>query len=211
MAEVEGEPGTVLIDEGGVRRLIRWMPLALVGHLVIGFPALLISLVVAYGTFVQARATQRMQQAVAWPFIGYDTSNYDAGGRPRINLTLTNNGVGPALMGPLEVRYRGQVMRSPTELLAACCGYRTGQSFSLATTPATGVAVRPGEQIAFFDLRPVPENAGLIARLERERYRLRVRSCYCSIFDECWTIEGVQARPRSVPACPTDWVTYRER
>lgn len=44
-----------------VARLLRWLPLAMAGHLFVGVPALLISLVVAYGTYVQASATQKMQ------------------------------------------------------------------------------------------------------------------------------------------------------
>lgn len=194
-----------------VRRLTRWLPFALAGHLVVGLPALLISLVVAYGTFVQARATQRMQQAAAWPFIAYDTSNYTAEGKHRISLVLTNNGVGPALLGPMEVRYRGRAMRSPTELLTLCCGYKKGDDLQLGTTPATRVALRPGEQAEFFNIADVPANARLIARLERERWKFSVRSCYCSIFEECWTIAGIQAKPQPVDACPTDWTVYRER
>jgi hypothetical protein len=198
-------------DNPVVRRMVRWLPFAAAGHLLVGLPALLISLVVAWGTFVQARATQRMQQAASWPFVGYETSNYSADGRHRINLTLVNNGVGPALLGPVEVRYRGRAMRTPEQLLASCCGFRRGQSFQLASEPATNVALRPGERIAFFELTDAPVNAGLIARLEGERWRLRVRSCYCSVFDDCWVIDGRQAKPQAVPQCPADWVPYHER
>jgi hypothetical protein len=194
-----------------LRRVARWLPFALAGHLLVGVPTLLISLVVAYGTYVQAQATQRMQQAAAWPFVAYDTSNYTDDGRHRINFTLVNNGVGPALLGPVELRYRGRVIRSPVEFLAACCGYRRGDAIQLGTAPPSDVALRPGERIAFLELADVPANARMIAAIERERWKLDVRSCYCSIFEECWTIRGVQAKPVPVAACPTDWVRYRER
>ena len=211
MAEDDTPVAGALIEDGAVKRLLRWMPFAMLGHLVIGAPTLIISLVVAYGTYVQAQATQRMQQAAAWPFIAYDTSNYDDAGRHRISLRLTNNGVGPALLGPIEVRYGGKVIRSPDQLLSACCGYRKGQSLHIATAPPSNVALRPGDSITFLELRPDPVNAPLIPRMDRIRRSIGVRSCYCSIFDDCWIITGEQSKPKPVPACPADWTVYKER
>lgn len=39
--------------------MARWLPFALAGQLLVGVPTLLISLVVAYGTYVQAKGTYR--------------------------------------------------------------------------------------------------------------------------------------------------------
>lgn len=65
-----------------------------------------------------------MQEAAAWPFVAYSTGNYTHHGERLINLSFTNNGLVPALVRPVEVKFRGRVMRSPVDLLAACCGYR---------------------------------------------------------------------------------------
>lgn len=205
------DPKSLVVESKLTQRMLRWLPLALAGHLLVGVPALVISLVVAYGTFVQAQATQRMLQASTWPFLAYDTSNYDPSGKRRIRLILTNNGVGPALLGPIELRYQGRVMHTPQEFLSACCGYKSGESIQLSTAPATNVALRPGDQITFFDMPENTLNARMMARLESERWKLQVRSCYCSIFEDCWTIEGIQARPRKVAQCPADWKVYKER
>lgn len=208
------EPVTAVdrpVSAATVERIARWLPFAMAGHFLVGVPALLISLVVAYGTFVQAGATQRMQQAAAWPFVAYGTGNYTAEGQRLVNLSLTNNGLGPALIGALEVRFGGRAMRSPVDLLTACCGYRPGQSMQLRTWPIVNVALRPGEAVLFMGLPGVPVNAGMIDRLDAARDRIQVRACYCSIFDDCWTVAGVQARPQPVKACPTDWTVWRER
>lgn len=191
-------------------RLLRLLPWMAVGHLAVGAPTLLISLVVAYGTYIQAQATQRMQQAAAWPFVAYDTSNYTPEGKHRINLTLQNNGVGPALLGPIELRYGGKVMRDPVQLLSACCGYRRGEHIQLATSSPTNVVLRPGELTAFLELADVPDNARLIPTLEKARWNIQMHACYCSIFDDCWTISGRLSKPKAVRQCPTDWTTYRE-
>lgn len=204
-------PERALIDDAAVARLLRWLPFAVLGHLLVGVPTLLISLVVAYGTFVQARATQHLQEAAAWPFIAYDSSNYSDEGEHRVNLVLTNNGVGPALLGPLEIRYGGKPMASPQALLAACCGYRPNSGAQIKTSSPSHVALRPGEQVTIMELADVPANRAMIGRLERERWKLDVRSCYCSIFDQCWVVRGMQATPRPVGECPADWVQYRDR
>jgi len=167
--------------------------------------------VVAYGTFVQARATERMQQAATWPYLAYDTSNYDADGARRTRLLLTNQGVGPALLAAVEIRYRGRAIRTPFDYLAACCGYRTGESIQLRTEPVSRVALRPGQELTFFELADVPANRRLLERAERGRWQLEVRACYCSIFRECWIIEGRQSVPSPTAACPANWIAYRER
>jgi hypothetical protein len=181
------------------------------GHFIVGVPALLISLVVAYGTFVQAGATQKMQQAAAWPFVAYSTGNYTADGQRLVNLAFSNNGLGPALIGAVEVRFGGRAMHSPIDLLTACCGYRQGRAMQLRTLPIVNVALRPGEEVMFMSLPAVPANAGMVDRLDAVRESIQVRACYCSIFDDCWTVAGVQARPLPVKACPTDWVVWRQR
>jgi hypothetical protein len=214
MAGDSNEPapaGGRLVDDALVRRMVRWLPFAMAGHLLVGVPALLISLIVAYGTYEQARATQRMQQAAAWPFVAYRATNYTAAGEHIVGFSLANNGLGPALLGPVEMRYRGHPVRSAVELLARCCGYRAGGTMQLRSTPVVGAALRPGESIDVMGLPDVPANAALFARLEAERRQVSVRACYCSIFDDCWTVDGPQAKPQEVAACPTDWAVLRDR
>ncbi|HSX56095.1 MAG TPA: hypothetical protein VLG14_12405 [Sphingomonas sp.] len=196
---------------GRLGKLLKLMPWLMASHFLIGAPALLISLGVAYATFVQAEATKKMQQADAWPFISYGTSNVNDKGERVISLSLANNGVGPALLGPIEIRYQGKPVQDPRDLLAKCCGLKPSDKFSLSTSPATGIALPTRESSYFMRLAETPESKAVWGRFETERWKLKVRSCYCSIFDECWTIEGSQAKPRPVAACPADWAQFRER
>ncbi len=198
-------------DLAAFRRIAKWLPFAMMGHFIVGVPALLISLVVAYGTFVQADATQRIQEAAAWPFVAYRTGNYTPDGQRLINLSFTNNGLGPALIGPVEIRYRGRAMRSPVDLLASCCGYQENQAMQLRTAPIVNVALRPGEEILFMSLPDVTANADMVDRLDAVREKIEVRVCYCSIFKDCWTVDGQQAQPVPVKACPMNWTVWRQR
>ena len=48
-----------------------------------------------------------MQTGGVMPFVTFGTSNGDEEGNQDIALTLTNNRVGPAILGPIEIRYQG--------------------------------------------------------------------------------------------------------
>lgn len=198
-------------NSASLRRIARWLPFAMAGQFAVGVPALLISLVVAYGTYVQAGATQRMQEAASWPFVEYRTGNYTEEGERLVNLSFTNNGLGPALMGPVEVRYKGTIITSPIALLDACCGYNTRGTMQLRTSPIGNVALRPGQEVLFMALPGVAANGDMVDLLDAARKDIQVRACYCSIFDDCWTIDGSQAKPQSVAQCPTDWKVWQER
>src|SRR3546814_4042248 len=89
-------------------RFLRYLPLITIAHFVIGLPALIASLALAWFAFVQADATQKMQTGGVMPFVTFGTSNGDEDGNQDISLSLTNIGVGPAILGPLEIRYEGK-------------------------------------------------------------------------------------------------------
>ena len=205
-----GERAAASKPDDRLQRLLRYLPPLFAANLLVGVPALLISLAIAYATFTQAEATTKIQQAEAWPFISYGTSNAGEDGARVISLVLSNDGIGPALLGPIEIRYEGKAIRNPKELLRRCCGYREGMKLSFATSPASGISVRPGESVGFLRLTATAQNEALWQALDQERWKLRVRSCYCSIFGECWIVDGVQSAPQATASCPADWTPYSQ-
>ncbi|WP_141395820.1 hypothetical protein [Sphingomonas spermidinifaciens] len=205
-AKLAAPPPRPIADR--VLRLLPWLSL---GHLLVGVPTLVISLVVAWGTFVQAEATQKIQQASAWPFLGYTTGNYNERGERELYFELANNGVGPALLRAVELSYRGKPVPAPAELLARCCGRAPDAPVRFGTAPIRNIALRPGDAVRFLSVPDLPINRGLVEALDRERWKVRVRACYCSVFEDCWTIDGGESEPVPVRQCPADWTRYRER
>ena len=203
-----GTPANVAADLGS--RFLRYLPFITVAHFVIGLPALIASLALAWFAFVQADATQKMQTGGVMPFVTFGTSNGDEDGNQDISLSLTNNGVGPAILGPIEVRYEGKPVDTPVELLKTCCAKAGMRGVRLSTSPSTGIAVRPGETVEFVSFPRTPESEKLWQAFNKERWKLEVRSCYCSIFNDCWITEGMQGLPKPVNKCPANWSLYRE-
>lgn len=203
------EPAPAMAAEVG-SRFLRYLPIITIAHFVIGLPALIASLALAYFAFVQADATQKMQTGGVMPFVTFGTSNGDEDGNQDISLSLTNNGVGPAILGPIEVRYEGKPINTPIELLKTCCAKAGIEGVRLSTSPSTGIAVRPGETIEFISFPRTPESERLWQTFNKERWKLKVRSCYCSIFNDCWITEGMQGLPKPVNKCPANWSLYRE-
>jgi hypothetical protein len=53
-----------------------------------------------------------------------------------------------------------------------------------------------------------PENETVWRRLNIARNELRLRACYCSVFDECWVSSLATTRAERVAACPAPAVPF---
>jgi len=188
-------------------RLLKYVPILAVSNLLVAVPAFLISIGVAYFTFVQAEATEKMQIAAVWPHVTAATSNLDDDERPQMTLTIANQGVGPALIKGMEVSHRGKAYRGPHELLRGCCVPEG--SIRLVISPSNGDVLRPGDEIDFLRFTPDSVPPGAFERFEAERGAMRIRVCYCSVFDDCWIADDQRSlEPVAVAQCPADWVQY---
>lgn len=199
----EQEPARALPE-----RLLKYLPFFVISHVLVTIPTFVISIALAYATFVQANATRKIQRSETWPFVSYGTDNATPEQKPEIALSLANNGVGPARIEAVEFTYKGKTMSNPREFLAECCAWDS--KFVFMSEPVTGV-LRPGQKTDFIRLTRTDENATIWNKLNTERWGVVVRSCYCSIFDDCWISDNRQKRPQPVKVCPADWKTFDER
>ena len=191
-------------------RLAKYLPALLIGHMFVTVPTLVISLALAYATFVQADATRKIQRSETWPFLSYGTSNISPEGAEVIAFDLANDGVGPARLKALEFRYDGRPMTHPRAFLQICCGDSPGSPTPFMSSPVDGV-LRPGETAHFIRLAKSPANAAIWDRLQVERWKVTIRACYCSIFDDCWVLDSRTKDPRPVDVCPSNWTRFEER
>lgn len=187
-------------------RILRYLPLLTVGQLVIGAPAFIISVVVAYATSVQADATRKMTEASVWPRLQIGRSfnsgavrqpdgsfNYDEA-KATTSIFVHNAGIGPAVVKHVLVSFDGVVYRDWFELVEQAFGVRGISNGSLAAR-----VVPAGETVQWLTLD------GKAALALRDAYggdRLHAQVCYCSVFDSCWLLRSEQAEVELVSDCP---------
>src|SRR5208282_5863977 len=64
---------------------------------------------------------QKLVVASTLPILTLFGRQFDDSGKPLLQVTLSNSGVGPALIDRFEVRYKGVVYTDENALLRACC------------------------------------------------------------------------------------------
>ena len=182
-------------------------------EIMITLPTLVISIALAYFSFVQADASRKMQRTETWPYVSYGTDNSSPDVKGEISFSLSNDGVGPARLDEMEFLYNGKPMRDPLEFISHCCAAAakaSAKNLTFTTDRVDGV-LRPGEKRGFIRLARTDQNVPLWNQLNSERWKVVVRTCYCSIFDSCWVFDSRMSKPNEVANCPADWTKFAER
>lgn len=134
---------------------------------------------------------QRQQvRAAVWPILEFDTSN-----GPDIHYTVTNKGVGPAIIRHVIVRVDGQPVKNWNEVLDKLLGpdkqhryYEsdiTGHVFGASEAMEVFTPHDPNDNPIAFD-RSNP----LWMKMNEGRRRVSVEICYSSTLGDCWTLRA---------------------
>jgi hypothetical protein len=96
-------------------------------------------------------------------------------------FSLVNKGTGPAIIKAAQVLV-DNVPKADWEAVKNALGLSAGQSKLWYYTSLTTNVFQPGEEIAFFATR----DTDAFAMVLHQRQRLIVKTCYCSVLDDCW-------------------------
>lgn len=148
---------------------------------------------------------QRQQvRAAVWPILEFDTSN-----GPDIHFTVSNKGVGPAIIRHVIVKVDGQPVKNWNELLDKFLG--PGQH-RYSESDITGHVFAAGESMDVFTPRDPQGNAlkdrsnPLWVEMNKDRGRVSVEICYSSTLGECWILRAGGLAPGKTTEtrrCPT--------
>ena len=164
----------------------------------VGLLALCVSSYTAY--------MQRQQvRAAVWPILECYSSN-----APDIHWTLSNKGVGPAIIRDVVVRMDGEPVRNWNEVFEKLLG--PGR-YPGSESDMNGHAFAAGESVTVFTPHD-PENNPLNfdksnplwVRMNKDRLRVTVEICYCSTLGECWTLRAGGLTPSTTTEtrrCPS--------
>ena len=188
----------------------RWLDLTL------ALSAMFVSIVSLAVAVHHGNAMDRLVTANSWPFLMYGTDNLDAQGIRRISLKVENDGIGPARIETFEVWWQGQPVSTGPELLRRCCmtdsqppiDSSTARSLNLVIGQVASRVMRAGESEAFLSLELKDANADIWHRLDVARLQLKLRACYCSVFNECWETDLEHTSASRVGTCPAVQVPF---
>ncbi len=172
--------------------------------LFVGACALLVSAVSLFIGWQSNQTQQRMLAASVWPDLLWDTSNYNEQIREdEVSLEIRNVGVGPARIESLQLSYQGKPLADFHELVAACCKAETEglKHWSSRISTINPVVIPAHDSVKFFAVVKAADNVALWDKLNRERFKVEGRACYCSVLDDCWLLDSTRAEPQPVRSC----------
>jgi hypothetical protein len=184
-------------------------------NFIIAFCAILVSGASFYATFLQANSAEQQVKAMTWPLIEFTHGNYDVVSRvSNLSLTLRNAGVGPAIVKTVKFNYEGQTFRSLIEFIEACCAdayktymanVRAGDSevnnWSMTTAQTDGIILPVAGQVEFLLMPQHVKNADLWKKINKERWKLNLEVCYCSLLENCYVTDR-PGQVEDVDQCP---------
>lgn len=175
----------------------RWLDVLL------GICAVVISLVSLFLAIQHGRVMERMLEASTWPSVMVGNSNAAADGSHHVTLYIVNKGVGPARIESVEVFYNGVAQTDSQSLLRAILKPSDpNRQLSRIISDVTGTVVSAGERINFLDVIPKDYGADEYSLINDAWAKLDFRTCYCSVFEECWIFdERISRRPEAVKSC----------
>ena len=174
--------------------------------LILGSLAVLMSVVSIFIALHHGQTMEKLVEANSWPNISYTTGNEQAGAPKTITLSLRNTGVGPARIDTFEVFYKNKPLADFPQLLKACCD-AASSNFSMSVV---GNEVLPArDEIDFLTFSAASNKPDVWEALNKRRFDVRVRVCYCSVFDECWVRDSSAPRPSPIKQCePSQPIQY---
>ena len=133
---------------------------------------------------------QRQQvRAAVWPILEFYSSNH-----PEISFTLSNKGVGPAIIRHVIVKVGDQPARNWEEAMKLLLG---PGDYHGSESDMNGRVFSAGEEtvvFAPFDKAGKPFSSGRTDAewnaLNEARQKVTVEICYCSALGECWTLHA---------------------
>lgn len=163
-----------------------WDRITAISAVFIGLVAVAVS---AYTAILQRDQTR----AQVWPRL----LMYNAGALGEFRIA--NKGIGPAVIRSVRVEVDGKPARDWSQVLARLQLQDPDQVYS----SLSGLALSAGEDLAY--LKPSsPERFAQIR--EHAGKRLRIKVCYCSALNECWTTQtygtSIDDVQREVAHCP---------
>lgn len=186
----------------------RWL------DLLVSFAALITSAVSIFMAVQNSNSMQDLVHANSWPFLQIVSSNTAEDNVTRtLVFDLKNAGTGPARIYYVEFLVNGRPVSERNLLVniaTACCNAEFtpltrvpnpwDQIGDVITSPLGPSVLAANDRFDALRWQRKDSNAALWNAMDRARQRggLTVRTCYCSVFNECWIAQS-NTLPQQLP------------
>ena len=182
-------------------------------NLTLALCAVLISIASFYATYLQANAAEKQVKAMTLPLLQYASGNVNRETKESVlEFSISNNGVGPALLKSSIFRYKEQEYQRFSQFLKACCQaeykkFRQNKpkmhlKLGSEITSSMHNRILPAqEELIFYQLYDGELSSDLWQKINNERFHLSMEMCYCSLLDECYLTKA-RGLVEPVDACP---------
>jgi hypothetical protein len=193
---------------------MRWLDITL------GVSATIVSLVSLWLGLHSAHSMEKLVAANSYPYLEKmysmrSTEPMPGADRFRkvIEYDLVNNGVGPARVEWVEMRFKGKPVANLTDLLDACCaGIERKLTGMNRRGNVDGTLIRPGASVPLFTWTEQVEPDPAFDALHKQLGHVKWKTCYCSVFDECYIRgENDSLKPEPVKECKAPAKTFNPR
>jgi len=138
----------------------------------------------AVGVSAYTAWIQRQQvRAQVWPILEYSSGN-----EPELHLSLSNKGVGPALIRHVIVTVDGAPAAGWKDVLNRLLGEG---HYAYAEEDIGHRVFSANEALNILSPRFDGGTQGTLGkRFDKERFRVGIEICYCSTLGDCWTLSA---------------------
>lgn len=151
------------------------------------------------------RENARMVRANSTPLLNFGTGNADDQGNPRISMTVSNSGTGPARIVWIQISNKGKAQSNILDLARSTGAPMNFDKVYSQSRPLARTILTAGEDRTFIIWKkPASDSDPQMAAwkaVDATRFGFKVEACYCSLLGECWhsTLDG--DIPQPVPVC----------
>lgn len=180
--------------------------------LAIALTAIFISVVSLAIAVEHGIAQRRLVAANSWPFLTANVRYSNDTGQT--SLVVENDGVGPAKVEYVQLYYKGEALHAWSDLFKRIGRDRRqaateSERVDVSMAPAKQTIIRAGDHVTLFEISRPIQSPYLRQALPKALLALTFKSCYCSIFDECWLSDLDTLKQVEVDHCPVDDHPFR--
>lgn len=161
---------------------------------VVSASATLIAITALATGVYQAKLSRDQAKAAVWPYL--IAGNSGENGYSRV---VQNVGLGPAIIGAFEVRVDNHPVHSWKEM-ADSLHIPLKFVGSRSTTFRHGLVVPTNANIHLIEL----PDSNDIRLMRSQQGHVATYVCYCSLYGDCWELEGGVLEPHNVKKCIDD-------